>query len=149
MKETGASFALVDNGGDMSVYNKGTRPTIIGVYAGNSGVKNLGFSIEPSEDILSICTSSATVGPSISFGVADAATIFSKNGAMADAAATALGNALTEKGNSQKIEEALQMIYTVSGIDGAVLIEGENVGMIGKVPRIVKANVDYDIITKG
>jgi len=149
MKEAGASFALVDNGGDMSIYNNENRPTVVGVYSGNSSVQNFGFSIEPSDNILSICTSSASVGPSISFGQADAAVIFSQNGPLADAAATALGNALKEKGNPKKIEEALQTVSNVIGIDGAVLIEDENIGMVGKVPRIVKANVDYDIITKG
>ena len=149
MKEAGAVFALVDNGGDMSIYNNETRPTVIGIYAGNSSIKNLGVSIDPSDDILSICTSSATVGPSISFGQADAAVIFSKSGPLADAAATALGNALTEKGNPQKIEEALKTVSVVPGVDGAILIEGKNIGMTGKIPQIVKADVDYDIITKG
>lgn len=148
MKKAGAAFALVDNGGDIAIYNTGNKPTVIGVYAGDGGIQNLGFSIEPSDDILSVCTSSGTVGPSVSFGKADAAIVFSKNAALADAAATALGNALQET-EIQNIEKALKTVSDVAGIDGAVLIAGENIGMVGTVPRFVKAKVDYDIITKG
>ncbi|MDR0767435.1 MAG: UPF0280 family protein [Methanosarcinales archaeon] len=148
MKDCGASFALVDNGGDMAIYNKGNKPTVVGVYAGTGSISNLGFSIPPSEDILGICTSSGTVGPSISFGKADAAIIFSKNPSLADSAATALGNALKETG-AENIEKALLVVSNVEGVDGAVLIQGGDIGFVGNVPKLVKANVDYDIITKG
>jgi len=148
MKDAGAVFALVDNGGDMAVYNAGSEPTVVGIYAGNSSVQNTGFLIEPADDISGICTSSGTVGPSVSFGIADAAIIFSKNVSLGDAAATALGNALKETG-AENIKKALLVVSDVDGIDGAVLIQGNDIGFIGKVPRLVKANVDYDIITKG
>ncbi|WP_338099768.1 UPF0280 family protein [Methanolapillus africanus] len=147
MKEAGATVAVIDNGGDIALYNNSAKPLVIGIYAGKSKVRNLGFSIDPSPEILGICTSSGTVGHSISFGISDAAIIFSKNVALADAAATALGNALKEKG-AENIEKALSVIK-VPGIDGAVLIEGNDIGIWGKVPTIVKANVAYDLITKG
>ncbi|WP_338103445.1 UPF0280 family protein [Methanolapillus millepedarum] len=147
MKEAGATVAVIDNGGDIALYNAGTKPLVIGIYAGKSNVRNLGFSIEPSSEILGICTSSGTVGHSISFGISDAAIIFSKNVALSDAAATALGNALKEQGK-ENIEKALDVVK-VPEIDGAVLIEGNDIGIWGKVPKIVKANVNYDLITKG
>jgi ApbE superfamily uncharacterized protein (UPF0280 family) len=147
MKKAGAVFALVDNGGDMAIYNASETPTIVGIYTGNK-ISNLGFSVAPSEDIAGICTSSGTVGPSISFGISDAAVIFSKNAALADAAATALGNALLEKGK-ENIKNAFLVLDGVSEIDGAVLIEGENIGFWGTLPPLVKAKVDYDVITKG
>lgn len=148
MKRCGASFALVDNGGDMAIFNKTDRPTVVGVYAGTGGIQNLGFSVAPSDEIIGICTSSGTVGPSVSFGKADAAVIFSKNLPLADAAATALGNALKDTG-AENIEKALSVVSNVDGIDGAVLIQGGDIGFVGKVPPLVKANVDNDIITKG
>ena len=148
MKEAGAVFALVDNGGDMAVYNAGSESIVVGVYAGGSSIQNLGFEIEPFDGILGICTSSGTVGPSVSFGIADAAIIFSKNPILADAAATALGNSLKEKGQ-QNIEKALETVRDIPGIDGAALIKGDDIGFIGKVPPLVKAKIDYDIITKG
>jgi len=150
MKDCGATFALVDNGADMAIYNTGDKPTVVGVYAGAGAgsISNLGFSVPPSGDILGICTSSGTVGPSISFGKADAAIIFSKNPTLADAAATALGNALKETG-AKNIEKALLVVSNIEGIEGAVLIQGGDIGFVGNVPELVKANVDYDIITKG
>lgn len=148
MKACGASFALVDNGGDMAIYNTTDRPTVVGVYAGAGGVQNLGFSVAPSDEIVGVCTSSGTVGPSVSFGIADAAIIFSKNLSLADSAATALGNALKEQG-AENIEKALSVVSNVDGVDGAVLIQGNDIGFVGKVPRLVKAHIDYDIITKG
>ncbi|WNY27186.1 UPF0280 family protein [Methanolapillus ohkumae] len=147
MKEAGAVIAVVDNGGDIALYNAGEKPLVIGIYAGKSDFKNLGFSIEPAPDILGICTSSGTVGHSISFGISDAAIIFSKNVALSDAAATALGNALTTTG-AENIKKALFVIQ-VPGIDGAVLVEGKDIGFWGKIPEIVKAHIDYDLITKG
>lgn len=149
MKECGASFALVDNGGDMAIFNQTDQPIVVGVYAGSGGgISNLGFSVEPSADILGICTSSGTVGPSISFGKADAAIIFSKNLPLCDAAATALGNELKESG-AENIEKALAIVSNIKEIDGAVLIQGNDLGFAGNIPKLVKANVDYDIITKG
>ncbi len=183
MVRAGASFALVDNGGDIAVYNpasKGNGPLTIGIYAGSSSFKDLGFRIPPTENetIFGVCTSSGTVGPSISFGNADAAIIFSKSVPLADSAATALGNAYSETDTenltdeektdrSQKlIEKALNEIrdfriedkneipgntplFSVSGkIDGAVLIKGKNIGIIGDVPEFVRADVRWDIITK-
>ncbi|MCL2142058.1 MAG: UPF0280 family protein [Methanimicrococcus sp.] len=147
MKKAGAVFALVDNGGDMAIYNIGEKPTVVGIYTGNK-ISNLGFSVSPSEEIIGICTSSGTVGHSISFGISDAAVVFSKDVALADAAATALGNALLEKGQ-ENIKKAFSVFDHVPEIDGAVLIEGENVGFFGTLPPLVKAKVDYDLITKG
>ena len=148
MKEAGAVFALVDNGGDMAIYNAGSESIVVGVYAGRSGIQNLGFRIEPSDDFLGICTSSGTVGPSVSFGIADAAIIFSKSPILADAAATALGNSLKEEGQIN-IEKSLETVRNIPDIDGAALIKGDDVGFIGKIPPLVKAKIDYDIITKG
>jgi ApbE superfamily uncharacterized protein (UPF0280 family) len=89
MVDAGATFAIVDNGGDIALIND--RPVIIGVYAGTSPVKDLGFRVTVHDHITGICTSSGTVGPSISFGMADAAIVFSDDVSLADAAATALG----------------------------------------------------------
>lgn len=62
----GATYAIVDNGGDIALIND--SPVLVGIYAGNSPFKNLAFEIEPSSQLHGICTSSGTVGPSISFG---------------------------------------------------------------------------------
>src|SRR5690554_5406441 len=74
MVEAGASFGLVDNGGDIALVSD--REVKIGVFAGASPLSGrIAFLLPPQEGILGICTSSATVGPSISFGIADAVTV--------------------------------------------------------------------------
>ncbi|MGM0771396.1 MAG: UPF0280 family protein [Halobacteriota archaeon] len=145
MVEAGASYAIVDNGGDIAIIND--RDVIIGIYAGNSPIKDIGIVIEPSSGIRGICTSSGTVGPSISFGMADAAVIFSDDVSLADSAATALSNA-TGIGKGA-VEKAFDLVKAIPGIDGALLVQGEYMGMWGDVPKISRADVRYECITKG
>lgn len=145
MVDAGATFAIVDNGGDIALIND--RPVIIGVYAGTSPVKDLGFRVPVHDHITGICTSSGTVGPSISFGMADAAIVFSDDVSLADAAATALGNATCV--GKEAVEKAFDAVKHVAGIKGAAVIQGEYIGMWGSIPEMVRADIDYDCITKG
>ncbi|AEH60758.1 ApbE family lipoprotein [Methanosalsum zhilinae DSM 4017] len=143
MIDEGATYAIVDNGGDIALVND--REVVIGVYAGQSQFKNLAFLIPPKDKITGVCTSSGTVGPSISFGFADAAIVFSDNVSLADSAATALGNSTDI--NSENIETAFEVL-NVPNIEGAVLIQDDKMGIYGQVPEIVKADIKYDCITK-
>lgn len=145
MIKAGASFAIVDNGGDIALIND--RIIRIGIYAGHSPLNHLAFELQPKNHITGICTSSATVGPSISFGMADAAIIFSDNVSLADAAATALGNA-TDIGEDG-VKNAFACVKSKNEIKGAVVIQGKHIGMWGTIPKIIKADVNYDCITKG
>ncbi len=145
MVEEGASFAIVDNGGEIAIIND--RPILMGIYAGNSPLKNLGFMMGPRESITGVCTSSGSVGPSISFGMADAAVVFSDNVSLADSAATALGNA-TGIGK-EAVEISFDVVKDIVGIKGAMVIQGEYMGFWGEVPELQKANVRYECITKG
>ena len=93
MKENGAKAAVIDNGGDIALFSD--KEIRIGLYAGNSAMsKKSAFIIPPGKDIYGVCTSSATVGPSISFGVADSVTVFSADVSLADAWATMICNDL-------------------------------------------------------
>jgi hypothetical protein len=82
---------VVENGGDLFLsiqYN-----LVLSIYAGGSPLSGkIGIEIPANETPLGICTSAGTVGPSKSFGRADAVTVACKNTALADAWATALGN---------------------------------------------------------
>lgn len=144
MVESGAGFAIVDNGGDIAIIND--RPVMVGIYAGNSPLKDLGFTMEERDTITGICTSSGTVGPSISFGMADAAVVFSDDVSLADAAATALGNA-TDIGKDA-VEASFEAVRHIPGIKGAIVIQGKYIGLWGDVPSMARVNVDYDCITK-
>ncbi|HUV01936.1 MAG TPA: UPF0280 family protein [Desulfobacteria bacterium] len=134
MRDAGATYAMVDNGGDIALIND--REVLVGIYAGESQFSNtLALRIKPSPALTGICTSSGTVGHSISFGTADAATVISKSAALSDAAATALCNTVTDE---QSIKEAFRAINHVDGIEGALVIYKDTLATWGKVPDIVK-----------
>lgn len=141
MIDSGATHAIVDNGGDIAMINN--KPVIVGVYAGN--IKDFALEIEPRDSILGICTSSGKVGPSISFGQSDSVTVVSENTSLADAAATAIGNRVVDENS---IKSAIDDFKSVDGLDGVLVICGSNIGTWGKLPKIVKADVSYDLITK-
>ena len=143
MMEAGAVYAIVDNGGDISILNDQT--VLVGIYAGTSPIKDLALEVPPRVEPLGICTSSGTVGPSISFGCADAALIVSKDPALADAAATALGNAVQP---GRPLADCFKAIDK-PGIDGALVIRGEEMAVWGKLPPIRRARVGEERITKG
>ncbi|MHC1573540.1 MAG: UPF0280 family protein [Candidatus Syntropharchaeales archaeon] len=143
MIEEGASYAVVDNGGDIAL--TADRVIKVGIYAGGSVIRDLAFEIEPTP-LLGICTSSATVGPSISFGVADVACVVSRDVSLADAAATVLGNAVRLECD---IEEAFSVVKDISGIDGALIIHQDRLALWGKLPVLVRADVDPELITCG
>jgi len=147
MVEEGASFAVVDNGGDIAMYID--EPLTIGVYAGSK--KSIAFIIEPEDRIKAVCTSSGRIGPSISFGDADAATIFGYDASVADAFATALGNAIKAHYGKQEIEEALESFWENARryVTAAVVIKDGIVAMAGRVPEIVAARIGADLITRG
>jgi len=144
MMDAGASYAIVDNGGDIALTSD--RPVVIGLYAGESPINDLAFTLGPVDGITGVCTSSGTVGPSISFGMADAAVVFSDDVSLADSAATALGNAV-EVGRGS-VEEAFDVVKDVAGIKGAVVVQGEYIGMFGDMPEMTRADVRYECITK-
>jgi ApbE superfamily uncharacterized protein (UPF0280 family) len=82
---------VVENGGD--VFLKTDGPVVAGLFAGDSPLSmKMGVQVPDSRDGIGLCTSSATVGHSLSTGSADAVCVISRSCALADAAATAIGN---------------------------------------------------------
>ena len=78
--------------------------------------------------------------------MADAAAVFSDDVSLADAAATALGN---EVGTGKEaVEISFRAIRGIPGIKGALVIQGEYIGMWGDLPEITRADVRYEYITK-
>ncbi len=123
---------IVENGGD--IYLATSRERTIGIFAGNSPLSlKVGVVISPKDSPLGVCTSSGTVGPSLSFGKADAVCILSKSGALADAAATSVGNIVKEK---KDIELGLERGKEIEGVSGVLIIVGEKVGIWGNVKLV-------------
>lgn len=145
MIEAGATHAIVDNGGDMAMIL--SQPVTVGIFTGPAKIKDIGFKFEPQPGIIGLCTSSGTVGHSLSFGRADAATVISRDVCLADAMATALGNAIKSK-NSRRIEEAMNSLW-IEGIEGMMVIIDDVIGLCGNLPEIVKIRMDIEKISKG
>ena len=120
---------IVENGGD--IYLATSKERAIGIYAGDSPLSlKIGILVEPGETPMGICTSSGTVGPSLSLGKADAVSILSKSAALADAAATAVGNVVKEK---KDIESGLERGREITGVLGMLIIVEEKMGVWGNV----------------
>ena len=118
---------IVENGGD--IYLKSTQRRLVAIYAGDSPLSNtLGLEISPEETPVGICTSSATVGHSLSFGVTDAAVAVAPSAALADAAATAIGNAVN---SAEEIGTGLKIAQGIPGLLGAVIIVEDKFGVWG------------------
>jgi len=120
---------IVENGGD--IYLATYKERTIGIYAGNSPLSlKIGIVVEPEETPLGVCTSSGTVGPSLSFGKANAVCILAKSSALADAAATAVGNVVKEK---KDIESGLERGREITGVLGTLIIMGDKMGVWGNM----------------
>ncbi|NCB76301.1 MAG: UPF0280 family protein [Negativicutes bacterium] len=120
---------IVENGGD--IYLATTESRRIAIWAGPSPLSGkLALELEPNQSPLSLCTSSATVGPSLSLGQADAVTISAKSGAVADAYATAVGNQVR---SAADIETSLAYADAQEDILGCVIVIGDRIGAIGEV----------------
>jgi ApbE superfamily uncharacterized protein (UPF0280 family) len=142
MLESGAGFGVIDNGGDIALFSD--RELTIGLHAGNSPVSGCqGFAIGADREILGICTSSATVGPSLSFGSADAVTVFARNPALADAWATAICNEVTQQDTS-----VLNRL-SPGEVRGVFVVIGEWTCRWGEVPPMVWTRESKDLITGG
>jgi ApbE superfamily uncharacterized protein (UPF0280 family) len=120
---------VVENGGD--IFMKLNSPVTIGIYAGKSPLSmKLGLRFDPEGDPFAVCTSSGTVGHSISYGKSDAVCIVSRSSTLADAAATAIANCIQSKSD---IQNAITKSKKIEGILGAVAIMGDKIGLWGNI----------------
>jgi ApbE superfamily uncharacterized protein (UPF0280 family) len=92
--------------------------------------RGLSLKIKPRDTPLGICTSSGTIGHSLSFGLADSVVILSGNTALADAVATATANQVK---STQDLEKALDFARSIKGVLGVVIIIGGNLTSWGEV----------------
>ena len=120
---------IIENGGD--IYLKSLKKRIIGIYAGKSPLSGkIGLEIEASDTPLGICTSSGTVGHSLSYGKADAIIALAGSATLADAAATAIGNLIQEPAD---IPRGTDFAKGIDGIRGVIIIKDTNMGIWGEV----------------
>jgi len=120
---------IVENGGD--IFLRTSTERCVSIFAGESPLsQKVVLRIMPADAPLGICTSSATVGPSVSFGRADAVCVLSRSASLADAAASLIGNHLKTPGD---IKKALNLGSAIPGIKGIVVIMGDKMGAWGQI----------------
>ncbi|MFO8101518.1 MAG: UPF0280 family protein [Dehalococcoidia bacterium] len=120
---------IVENGGDIFLQTK--RKRTVGIYAGDSPLSGrLALEIEPDQTPMGICTSSGTVGHSLSLGKADAVIVLAQSAALADAVATAAGNVVKELGD---IEKGIELAQGIDSLKGILIIKDDRMGAWGQV----------------
>ncbi len=119
---------IVENGGDIYMFSQ--RPRTVALLADPKGGPSLGLQLEAEDFPLALCASSATIGHSLSLGNGELAVVRAKDGALADAMATALGNHL--QGESS-VERALDFAQSVAGVEGVFVQCGEAIGVWGNM----------------
>lgn len=120
---------IVENGGDIYLVGEGPRRVLLD--AGDSPLSRaVAIVLEAATLLTAVCTSSGKVGHSVSLGVAHAVTVVSPDGALADAAATALGNLVH---GPDDIAAVLERAAAIPGITGTVAIAGDRIGAVGDI----------------
>lgn len=123
---------IVENGGD--IFLKTLKKRRIGIFAGKSKFSNrLALEISPDETPLGVCTSSGTIGHSLSFGKVDAVVAVSKSCPLADTSATAIGNLIKKK---EDIPRGIERAKEIEGLKGVVIIKDSKLGIWGNLGLI-------------
>lgn len=118
---------IVENGGDIFLAGDGERR--VRIFAGEDQPL-LDLAIPVGTDGIGLCTSSASIGPSHSLGKVDAVSVLAETAAIADAAATAIGNRV--KG-AEMIGVALEFARRFSVVKGVVILAEGNMGAWGDI----------------
>lgn len=137
--EAGAKNVLVENGGDIAII--GDREFRVGIYAGEAGTSGkIGFLVRKEELPIGICTSSGTVGHSMSLGQANAVVAVADEASIADAAATSIANAVRGADIESSIERGLKRGHKIPEIRGCLIARGDHVGASGKLPELIRVS---------
>jgi ApbE superfamily uncharacterized protein (UPF0280 family) len=142
-------FGLLDQGIDEiiggDIFIKRNKECITSIFTGQSPLnQKLGIKIAKADMPIGVCTSSGTVGHSLSLGQADSVTVLAastpladaaatRSTPLADAAATRIGNEVSSKAAGSAIEHALDIGRNISGLSGVVIIQGEKIGAWGEI----------------
>lgn len=135
MKRVGCEVAVIENGGEIAA--DANQPVDVAVAAGEEPLsKRFGFRL--TEFPVGVATSSGRFSHALSFGDAEAATVFCKNATIADAAATAVGNVVKGEDAKAGIEAGIKRALSIEGVDGVMIIYKGEVGTAGKIPQIIR-----------
>jgi hypothetical protein len=137
MTGAGCEVAVVEDGGEISAVSN--VPVDVAVAAGDEPLsRRFGFRLI--EFPIGVATSSGRFSHALSFGDAEAATIFCKNASLADAVATAVGNVVKGEDAGAGIKAGINRGMSISGVEGVLIVYKGKVGMAGKIPEIIKVD---------
>ena len=123
---------IVENGGD--IFIRTGFPLVAAIFAGKSSLSSkLGVRIDSPGRPVAVCTSSGTLGHSLSLGRADAAVVISESAALGDAAATSIANKVSGR---QDIEPAIEFGKKIEGVLGIVVVLDKEIGFGGEVELV-------------
>lgn len=123
----GVEEVIVENGGD--IYASVAEDMDISVFAGQSPLsEKVGLHIPAAAFPCGICTSSGTVGPSLSLGRADAMMIVCQDVLLADSYATAMANRIKTVNDLQPVIEQIQNIPEILG---ALAVKDDKLAVCG------------------
>jgi ApbE superfamily uncharacterized protein (UPF0280 family) len=133
----GSKVAVVENGGEVSAISN--QPIDIALAAGDAPLsREMGFRLK--EFPMGVATSSGLYSHALSFGEAEAVTIFAVNAGVADAAATAVANMIKGENVHGVIKKGLDRALGIEGVNGVFILYKGTVGKAGQVPELIKVN---------
>jgi len=133
-----SKIAVVEDGGEISAYTS-SKNIVVSILTSEPYLSGkIGFLITRDDSPLGIGTSSGKTDRTISFGEADSVTVIAENAAIADAAATAVCNAVTGSDIRKSISKGLERAKSIRGVRGAIIIREGCVGLIGNLPKTIK-----------
>lgn len=123
---------IVENGGD--IYMASTRGRTVALLPDPANGARIGLKINAGLFPLSVCSSSSTIGHSLSFGNGELVTVLAQNACMADAAATSLCNRLK---NPRDLEGIIKEAENSPEILGIFAQCGSRMGLWGDIELVV------------
>jgi hypothetical protein len=148
-RNAGAKNVLVENGGDIAII--GARDFRVGIFAGEARSSGkIGFLVRAGELPIGICTSSGTVGHSLSFGEADAVVAVAREASVADAAATSIANEVGGDDIKLSIDKGLSRAKQIPEIRGCLIARGDRIGTWGELPELIQVTPESQevLVTK-
>jgi ApbE superfamily uncharacterized protein (UPF0280 family) len=137
MLNTGCEVAVVEDGGEVSAVSN--VPIDVALAAGDAPLsRRFGFRL--TDFPIGVATSSGCFSHALSFGDAEAATVFGSNAGLADAAATAVGNVVKGDNCKAAIQRGIELAFSIDGVEGVLIIYKSFVGTAGKIPKIIKVD---------
>ncbi len=137
MIHAGCKVAVVENGGEVSAISN--QPVDIALAAGDSPLsKEIGFRLKKFP--VGVATSSGLYSHALSFGDAEAVTVFAVNAGVADAAATAVANLIKGDDVRGVIRQGIDRALSINGVKGVFILYRGVVGKAGQIPELIKVN---------